>query len=396
MSLDDDDKNLYRWEGGYEKTWEVIREDEDGLLDLNLEESLRRARRRKTRDAGDAIRLGVMRHVYVVLDMSEAMQDQDLKPTRHLACLKLLEKFVDDFLDQNPIGQLAFIITKNKRAELISGLGGNSKVHISALKAAADYGCEGEPSMYNALDLAASTLKNMPSHTSREIVIILGSLTTCDPQDIHSYIQTLKTQQIQCSVIGLSAELRICRLLAKETKGTYGVILDESHLKDLLYEQLQPPPAASNTSASLIRMGFPYKNVEKYREGKPSMCMCHLDAKTSMVGFGVNGYYCPQCQSKYCELPAECKACGLTLVSAPHLARSYHHFFPLSDLEEVQASTLNSSDTRFCYACCAAITDKMVCHCRKCGSVYCFNCDVYMHQTLHTCPGCANLPVLKH
>jgi transcription factor Ssl1 len=42
-----------------------------------------------------------------------------------------------------------------------------------------------------------------------------------------------------------------------------------------------------------------------------------------------------QCHAKYCELPVECKACGLTLVSAPHLARSYHHMFPLTIFIEV-------------------------------------------------------------
>ena len=26
----------YRWEGGYEKTWEVIQEDQDGLLDVSV------------------------------------------------------------------------------------------------------------------------------------------------------------------------------------------------------------------------------------------------------------------------------------------------------------------------------------------------------------------------
>ena len=31
----------------------------------------------------------------------------------------------------------------------------------------------------------------------------------------------------------------------------------------------------------------------------------------------------------------ECKCCGLTLVSAPHLARSYHHLFPLPAFKEV-------------------------------------------------------------
>jgi transcription initiation factor TFIIH subunit 2 len=41
------------------------------------------------------------------------------------------------------------------------------------------------------------------------------------------------------------------------------------------------------------------------------------------------GYVCPQCGAKCCELPMECPVCGLTLVSSSHLARSYHHLFPL-------------------------------------------------------------------
>ena len=44
-----------------------------------------------------------------------------------------------------------------------------------------------------------------------------------------------------------------------------------------------------------------------------------------------------KCQAKYCELPVECKCCGLTLVSAPHLARSYHHLFPLPVFTEVRS-----------------------------------------------------------
>lgn len=59
------------------------------------------------------------------------------------------------------------------------------------------------------------------------------------------------------------------------------------------------------------------------------------------------GYYCPQCYSKYCELPVECRACGLTLVSAPHLARSYHHLFPAANYKEV----LYETQTQYCFAC---------------------------------------------
>lgn len=43
---------------------------------------------------------------------------------------KLLEDFVDEFFYQNPISQLGIIITRNKRAEKVSELVGNSKKHI--------------------------------------------------------------------------------------------------------------------------------------------------------------------------------------------------------------------------------------------------------------------------
>ena len=126
-----------------------------------------------------------MRHLFLVIDMSQAMGDQDLKPTRLVSSLKvkhsqlsivspnnehcyinyqvmsplilqlkngsiiailhffltrfnchliflcylillfqLLEHFVDEYFDQNPISQMGIIFTKNKRAEKVTELGG--------------------------------------------------------------------------------------------------------------------------------------------------------------------------------------------------------------------------------------------------------------------------------
>lgn len=50
-------------------------------------------------------------------------------------------------------------------------------------------GCSGEPSIQNALELALRSLRMLPSHASREILILMGSLTTCDPGDISVTIQ---------------------------------------------------------------------------------------------------------------------------------------------------------------------------------------------------------------
>lgn len=36
--------------------------------------------------------------------------------------------------------------------------------------------------------------------------------------------------------------------------------------------------------------------------------LSHLNSETLAITTG--GYFCPQCDSKYCEIPVECRACG--------------------------------------------------------------------------------------
>lgn len=217
----------------------------------------------------------------------------------------------------------------------------------------------------------------MPKHASKEIVVVMGSLTTCDPSDIQETIDALVAHNVRCSVVGLSAEVRVCRTLAKSTKGRYDVILDEAHLKDLIMQHLNPPPATSNTESSLIKMGFPVLVTEA--EGTASMCVCHINSNTN---FSRSGYFCPQCNSKYCELPIECQTCGLTLASAAHLARSYHHLFPVDVFKED-----NSPGT--CCACKFEATAGS--RCESCSSFFCLECDIFIHESLHLCPGCASV-----
>lgn len=382
-----DEQRGYRWETEYEKTWESIQEDKDGLVTSSVEEIVHRARRRRLLDKKN-LKLGMMRHLYLIIDLSEAMMEQDLKPTRQICTLKLLENFVEEYFDQNPISQLGIIVTKNKRAEKLTELAGNPKQHVLALQNTRTLACIGEPSVQNSLELAAQTLRYMPTHTSREILLILGSLTTCDPGDIFTTCDALQAYNIRCSVIGLAAELKVCRTIVRATKGTYDVILDESHFQDLLYQQVSPPPATNNTESSLIRMGFPFHQSKT--EGKPSMCTCHLDSKVPGEGFGTEGYYCPQCNSKYCELPVECKACGLTLVSAPHLARSFHHLFPLDPYNEIAKTSLTSSDPSSCYSCQKEFHEQTIYQCATCKKLFCLDCDLFVHDTLHICPGCSS------
>ncbi|XP_063752684.1 general transcription factor IIH subunit 2 isoform X2 [Eleginops maclovinus] len=368
--MDEEPERAKRWEGGYERTWEVLKEDESGSLKATVEEILFQSKRKRVIESHGQVRLGMMRHLHVVIDCSRSMDDHDLKPNRLTSTLKL-----------------GIITTKNKRAEKLTDLAGNPKNHIVALKKAVDTVCIGEPSLYNSLNLAIQTLKHMPGHTSREILIVLSSLTTCDPANISELIKTLKDLKVRVSVIGLSAEVRVCTVLTRDTGGSYHVILDESHFKELLMLHVKPPPASSSSECSLIRMGFPQHIIASLtnQDAKPSFSMSHLDS-SSGAGLSLGGYFCPQCQSKYTELPVECKVCGLTLVSAPHLARSFHHLFPLQAF--IESPVDERQDKRVCQACQGELKDKSAFTCPSCRSVFCVECDLFIHDSLHCCPGC--------
>ncbi|ELU17421.1 hypothetical protein CAPTEDRAFT_178402 [Capitella teleta] len=381
-----DEEKEYTWETEYERTWEALKEDDDGSLQAAVDDVIHRAKRRRALLRDPNVRLGMMRHLFIVVDLSTSMEDQDLRPNRLFASLKLLEKFVEEFFDQNPISQLGILTTSNKRADKLTELGGNPKRHIQALRGLKERACIGEPSLQNALDLAAQTLKHMPGHSSREVLIVFGSLTTCDPGSIIDTIQSMKANNVQVSIIGLAADVRICRKICHDTQGQYHVIVDEPHFKELLNQQVTPPNATSSTESSLIRMGFP-----RHEQGQqPSMCNCHLESSSS-EGFSTGGYFCPQCRSKYCELPVECRACGLTLVSAPHLARSYHHLFLLEPFNEVRTEVaIFHKEKRICYSCQSQLNDPMSYQCSKCRQVFCVDCDLFVHETLHSCPGCSS------
>lgn len=372
----------YRWESDYEKSWEAIKENEDGLLQPSIEDMIQRNKRRRALQKKN-LRLGLMRHVFIILDFSEAMMQKDLKPSRINCSLKILELFLLEFSGQNPISQVGIIITRNKKFELLSPMSSDMKGHITALNKLLTTPCSGEPSLQNSLEVAQTTLKHMPNHTSKEVLVIMGSLTTCDPGDIHSTIQSLASYNIRCSVIGLSAEVKVCKTLVTETKGTYDIVIDDAHFKSVVFEHLNPPPAKKSTQSSLIRMGFSqYIHDDKET---PAMCACHLNKGTN---FSHHGYFCPQCQAKYCDLPVGCHVCGLTLVSASHLARSFHHLFPVELFKEIK---VDDNSTSKCFACDKKLRAEQndAAQCIVCNHVFCLDCDIFIHENLHFCPGCA-------
>ncbi|XP_063384080.1 general transcription factor IIH subunit 2 [Cydia fagiglandana] len=392
MADDEVDPKEYRWETGYEKTWEAIKEDEDGLVEGLVAEFAQKAARKAAAPRKGPVRLGMMRHLLVAVDCSEAMSCQDIKPTRFLCTLKLLERFIEEFFDQNPLSQLGLVLMKNKRAERLTEMSGNVRKHIKAVQGLSNIALTGEPSLQNTLEFASRVLKPLPGHASRELLVLFASLTTCDPGDITTTIQSLKTDGIRCSVIGLAAEVRICKKLCQDTGGEYGVILDDVHYRSLLLECTAPPARARSLDAGLVKMGFPHAPPSEQDNSAPppvTQCMCHLEEGE---GVGTEGHLCPQCRSKYCSLPAQCRTCGLTLASAPHLARSYHHLFPVEPYEEIP----NEGQAQYCFGCLRPFVelDKELHRCPRCREHYCWECASAVAATLHVCPACASRPHL--
>ncbi|KAJ4845156.1 General transcription factor IIH subunit 2 [Turnera subulata] len=387
---DDDDLEsggLRAFERTYtdERSWENLQEDESGRLRPLDNSAAYQAqyRRRRLRSSAAVARIqkGLIRFLYIVLDFSRAASDMDFRPSRMAVVAKHVEAFVREFFDQNPLSQIGIVVIKDGLAHTLTELGGSPESHIKALMG--KLGCSGDSSLQNALDLVHGYLDQIPSYGHREVLVLYSALSTCDPGDIMDTIKKCKQSKLRCSVIGLSAEIFICKHLCQETGGSYFVALDEAHFKELLMEHAPPPPAIAEFAiANLIKMGFP----QRAAEGSISICSCHKEAK---VG---EGYICPRCKARICDLPTECRICGLTLVSSPHLARSYHHLFPIAPFDEVSLSRQNESlqrSSRTCFGCQQSLVNSGI-HvaCPKCKQNFCLDCDIYIHESLHNCPGC--------
>lgn len=375
------------WEKAYgeDRSWDALQEDESGRIRIDdktlYHSQYRRRRRRSLAAAGARIQKGLIRYLYIVIDLSKAAGEMDFKPSRMVVVAKQVDAFIREFFDQNPLSQIGLVTIKDGVAQSLTDLGGSPEYHIKALMRKLE--CSGDSSLQNALDLVHEYLCQIPSYGHREVLILYSALSTCDPGDIMETIQKCKKSKIRCSVIGLSAEIFICKHISQETGGIYSVALDESHLKELVLEHAPPPPAIAEFAiANLVKMGFP----QRAAEGVISICSCHKEAKVGV------GYTCPRCKARLCELPTECRICGLTLVSSPHLARSYHHLFPITPFDDVSPSALSNSNDGLpsnCFGCQQTFRDSGSCVvCPKCKQYFCIDCDIYIHDSLHNCPGC--------
>ena len=64
-----------------------------------------------------------------------------------------------------------------------------------------------------------------------------------------------------------------------------------------------------------------------------------LGVHKALKGEARLGFRC-RCKARVPDIPSSCHICNLTLVSSPHLARSYHHLFPVKPFVELSPLVL--------------------------------------------------------
>ncbi|EON61699.1 hypothetical protein W97_00915 [Coniosporium apollinis CBS 100218] len=434
-----------RWESGIQADSIAFGEGPDGNLAESLEAEEQARKRARLRQDNKPVQRGIIRHVVLILDLSEAMLEKDMRPNRYIVTINHAQAYVREFFEQNPISQMCVMAMHDGLCIRLSDLSGNPADHIAAIqgirypKSARQAAREpkGSPSLQNALEMARAALYHAPSHSTREVIIVLGALLSNDPGDIHKTIKSCVNDRLRVAIIGMGARLRICQEICAKTNAgddsVYGVCQDEKNLRELLMATTTPPvirqtapalPSSEPTpnAASLLMMGFP----SRVTESTPSLCACHNNLTRG-------GYMCSRCQVKVCSLPRACPSCGMTLILSTHLARSYHHLFPLQSWVEVSWKRARELGSTECQACMTHFppvpepqepdamqegTDKSTgtdtangapkpvkqrpraegasessrYECRSCHCHFCIDCDVYCHTVLHNCPGCLSNP----
>jgi transcription initiation factor TFIIH subunit 2 len=188
------------------------------------------------------------------------------------------------------------------------------------------------------------------------------------------------------------------------TNGIFSVATDFIHLSDLLTNLITPPADLKSTISNytdFIYMGFPRRQFESlasysYDSGG------HGYREVIMTS---TAYLCPRCHCHISDIPSLCPICSLQLNSSSHIARSYHHLFPVPNYEEVPSLPIPSvimddpttstptpsSESLSCYGCQESLsssTSSLHMKCGKCHHLFCIDCDLFIHNSLHNCPGC--------
>lgn len=143
------------WED-VKRSWDTVVEGADG--NLSMAEALEAEKRRRLLRDTTPLQRGIIRHLVLVVDMSFAMAEKDMLPTRYRLAMGYAGEFVREYFEQNPISQMGIVGMRDGIAFRISEMGGNPAVHLEKLGEWKGGEASGVPSLQNALEMCRGTL----------------------------------------------------------------------------------------------------------------------------------------------------------------------------------------------------------------------------------------------
>jgi transcription initiation factor TFIIH subunit 2 len=139
------------------RSWEEVLEDQDGQL--TLAPYLDAEKRKRLLKDTTPLQRGIIRHLMLVVDMSFAMAEKDMLPTRYRLAMSYAKEFVRVYFEQNPISQLGMVGMREGVAMTLTQMSGNPDEHLEKLEWLRN-GQEpsGNPSLQNALEMCRGAL----------------------------------------------------------------------------------------------------------------------------------------------------------------------------------------------------------------------------------------------
>ncbi len=369
----------------------------------------------------------LIRTVYLIVDTSKALSPSPcthLPPTKPAALLSCLGQWIGDYFASNPLSTLGIIALSQQSARILlppspGGTHGGD-LHIRVLSAMLGPSASflGLASVQVGLEVACASLASVPAYSTREILMVYSSLSTHDStvrSPTGSLTTTvpaaLKEAKVKLHAITLESELHVLRTLTAQTGGTISTTLSKAHLQRLLATFTTPPiKSRSSGGCRMVTHAFPTLETSDV----PT-----LVSSSSGSALALTGYKCPRCLALCSTIPGPCNTCGVRMVSSLDLSRSFRSIQPLAPFDECVGSGT-------CKGCLKAFTpittqkggrtyenrtvkynpsikmsndsgaltdvdDKqlMAFRCTKCSAEYCYECDMYLHEEIGACPGCA-------
>ena len=384
-----------RWgRKGY--AWDNLAIEDDKLVAIQETEQWQSEVEKKQSELV-SIKRGLLRSLVIVLDLStNGLESRSFGQNR----MKLIQDqtivFVSDFFVQNPLSQVAILGTYDSSCKILSNLSSDVNAHVEVIKNLSSMDHKGEPSVQSSLAVATAILgiegkgglANIDS--TKEILFIYGSLTTCDVDPIFKTLAKIKKSQIRVSIIGLAAKVFVFERIAEETNGDYFVPVSLEHLEDILHSFVIPPEKLKNQKTGLLPFGFaaiaesktPAFDLFKFLDNAPD-----FDNPPELPKYG--GYICPRCGSRVFTIPCYCPVCKDFLIAPAYLKRTVIHLSPIPPFTPSPPGSGIS-----CMGCNKAINGEPRV-CPTCNRCFCENCDKFIHETLQSCPGCISLKLSK-